>query len=266
MSYQEKYLKYKNKYLNLKKQKGGVRDDNLLYKKYSYLNLSDSDIQSVINGTESAELKRELDNFVGLYYSEKPVRELPYLVSMNPDIYSEAQILPSESQELKIRIKKVHLLYQALQTGNLILFQLINHYWSKFINPPCIVDIWKTLPNNYKISYNLLLESLNQGFIEIFKILCSQYNINKNSFYESIPLFKQLYIQALFLLKENVLQDLDKRLFYYLLPSAEATKYGISQEMNELCIFVHKEYYKKLGTRLSSKYFETPDEILIKLS
>jgi hypothetical protein len=282
MPYQEKYLKkylkYKYKYLNLRKQTGGVvytngvRDDNLLYKKYSYLNLSHSDIQSVINNTQSAELKKELDDFVGLYYSENPARELPTLVSMNPDIYAEAQVLPSESQELKIRIKKVHLLYQALKTGNLILFQLINHYWSKFRNPPCIIDIWETLPDNYKKSYNLLLESLDQGFIEIFKILCGQYKINKDSFYKSRSSFNLLYIQALVLLKKDVLQDpdekrklLNERLFYYLLPSAEATKYGVSQEMNELCMFVHKESHRMLGTTLESEYFKIPHEILFKI-
>ena len=36
-----------------------------------------------------------------------------------------------------------------------------------------ILEIWKSLPYNYKMTYNLLDESIQNGFIDIFEILCA---------------------------------------------------------------------------------------------
>ncbi len=288
MSFQNKYLKYKNKYLDLKNkisQTGGssgrfhseynkspdsVYEHNVIYKKYRYL------IQSVINGTESEYLKRELENFVKIYYLEDITKGLPKLIHINPDFYVEKAILPTESTELKIKIKKAHLLFTALHTGNEIFFDLINNYWSKFSvssNNQSIIDIWKTLPSNYKESFDLLYESINEGFFDIFEYLCNVWKIHRDSFYfKNWDLFKLMYEKALYLSKEN--RDNSHKIlesfFISLEISPEETKYGNSKKMDDLCIFVHRFYKKILGVKGkaltplytgSIKWFEIPEDV-----
>jgi hypothetical protein len=294
MSFQNKYLKYKNKYLDLKNkisQTGGssgrfhseynrspdnVYKHNVIYKKYRYLQLSNNDIQSVINGTESEYLKRELKNFVKIYYLEDITKGLPVLVSINPDFYAEQAILPTESDELKIKIKKVHILFRALHTGNEIFFDLINHYWSKFrlsSTNQSIIDIWRTLPTNYKNSFDLLYNSINEGFFDIFQYLCHTWKIHKDPFYwKNWDLFKLMYEKALYLSKENRYNfyKILESFFMALEISPEETKYGTSRKMDELCIFVHRFYKNILGVEGealaplytgSRKWFEIPEDL-----
>ena len=286
MNYLNKYLKYKEKYLALKNQMyGSARiDQNLLYKKYSYLKLSESDIILVRKHSESKELKREIEEFVKIYYLEDSNKGLPYLVSTNSDIYAESKIDPSESEELKIKIKKVHLLYQALKTGNKILLVLIDNYWSKFMDPNnTILEIWKSLPYNYKMTYNLLNESIENGFIDIFEILCA-HNINKDSFYttnkdsfsyDNGNVFKRIYEHALYLIKEKLenqswdrqqtIKFLDENFFPKFFSSKSLTNCGISKEMDNLCIYIHRIHKDILGHGLSSDYFRLSAEILGKI-
>lgn len=246
-----KYLKYKNKLLALKKQFGGVTNNNLLYIKYFYLNLLNSDLESDIRKKEISE------EFIKIYYfPENYQKGLPVLVSINPDIYAETKISPFESEELIIKIKKVHLLFQALKTGNLILFNLINNYWYTY---PSIIEIWKTLPDNYKNTYDLLDESIKEEFIDIFKYLCGNYEINKDSYYKHLKSFNKIYEHTLFYFKNNSIQVyetekfLNEILFYYLLPSYDNTEYFLG-EKKKLYIYVTNLHLEILKIPLISEY------------
>ena len=167
--YKEKYVKYKMKYLKLKQkmQKGGMLSHRIMYDRFKDLSLSPDVISLFLNEPKNEEDKQKLSNammivndFKSKFYNDSG-EGLPILVETNPDKYQLVQIDPKESEVNKENIRKVHLLYQAFLTGNGTLFQIINHYWSKFRNPPSILEIWeKNLQKNYKNSYDFVYDGI----------------------------------------------------------------------------------------------------------
>lgn len=133
-----------------------------------------------------------------------------------------AFIDPKESDDLKMKIKKVHLLYQAAQTKNLALFKEINVYFkngfsevSTIHDTITITEIWKSLPDNYKVAYDFIFSAIKNHDIDLFYYLCFECQMCTDYFYSSVnsKLNRNIFIYeyALYILRDNKDIDIEKK-------------------------------------------------------